>query len=99
MAAGSLESGWWSEGESNPVPSFYDCAIFRIFSNVLAFEKPAIEAFFRLDFRAQGSGTVVRSRDGTGSALRPPGPGSYPCRARGGGRPRKGRGPRRRTTP
>ncbi len=99
MDPGSLESGWWSKGESNPVPPFYDCAIFRIFSNVLAFEKPAIEAFFRLDFGLQESGTVVRSRDGTGSALRPPGPGSYPCRARGGGRPRKGRGPRRRTTP
>ncbi len=48
------------------------------------------------DIELQESGTVVRSRDGTGSALRPPGPGSYPCRARGGGRPRKRRGPRRR---
>ncbi len=99
MAVGSLESGWWSDGESNPGPSCYNLASFRIFCGVLASEKPAIEAFFRLDFRAQGSGTVVRSRGGTGSALRPPGPGSYPCRARGGGRPRKGRGPRRRTTP
>ncbi len=83
MDPGSLESGWWSEGDSNPVPSCYNLAGFRIFSRILASEKPAIEAFFRLDLRAQGSGTVVRSRDGTGSALRPPGPGSYPCRARG----------------
>ena len=88
-----------SEGDSNSRPPCYNAARFRIFARVLASEKLAIEAFFRLDFGPQESGTVVRSRNGTGSVLRPPGPGLYPCRAVGGGRPRKGRGPRRRTTP
>ncbi len=74
-------------------------ARFRIFASVLASKKLAIEAFFRLDFGPQESGTVVRSRNETGSVLRPPGPGLYPCRAVGGGRPCKGRGPRWRTTP
>ncbi len=99
LAAKNVGGGWWSGKDSNSRQSCYNLARFSIFSRVLASEKPAIEAFFRLDFCAQGSGTVVRSRNGTGPALRPPGPGSYSCRAWGGGRPRKGRGPRRRTTP
>ena len=65
----------------------------------IAYRKPAPNELFVLDFCAQGSGTVVRSRNGTVPALRRPGPGSYPYRAWGGGRPRKGRGRRRRTTP
>ena len=66
---------------------------FGVFSALQALRNPAPNALFVVDFRAQGSGTVVRSRNGTGPALRPPGPGSYPYRAWGGGRPRKGRGP------
>ena len=70
---------------------------FRSNFSLLVFENSAPNGLFVLDFCAQGSGTVVRSRNGTGSALRRR-TGSYPCRAWGGGRPRKGRGPRRRNT-
>ena len=71
---------------------------FRGVFNILATEKPVLNPLFVLDFCAQGSGTVVRSRDGKVSTLHPP-PGDAHSGAWGGGRPRKARGPQRRTNP
>ncbi len=61
---GKSRSRWWSGQDSNLRQSFCSAANFRQFLDILASEKPAANAVFRLDFPSQQSGTVSSRKDG-----------------------------------